>query len=69
MIGVRFTRNEKRLKNLVIKWFDDNASLIEPLKANIIIDCAEQKGEKKLIVFNCNECDSDFQTDPFDFEC
>lgn len=54
MIGVRFTRNEKRLKNLVIKWFDDNDSLIEPLKANIIIDCAEQKGEKKLIVLNCS---------------
>lgn len=70
MIGVKLTRNEKRLKSLVIKWFNDNASLIEQFKNYIIVDFVDQdeKREKNRNFFNINDWSSGFQTDSFDYE-
>lgn len=70
IIGVKLTRNEKRKKDLVIKWYNDHSTLIEPLKSNIVIDFVEKEEncEKDQLFFNFDECCSDYQMDLFDFD-
>ncbi|KAK8837603.1 hypothetical protein M9Y10_036134 [Tritrichomonas musculus] len=38
LIDVKISRNHKRKKDLIIKWFDENADLIEPLVPKIKVD-------------------------------
>lgn len=37
LINVKFERNYKRRKALIIKWFQDNEELIAPIKSNVKI--------------------------------
>ena len=43
MLNIEFPRNFKRNRDLLIKWFDTNIELIEPLSINVSIVFEEEE--------------------------
>lgn len=69
LIGVKLRRADKRRKALIIKWYNDNESLIEQIKLHImpeLIDPEEEcDGDLSNINLSYDELDSDHQNNQF----
>ena len=66
MINVNLTRNEKRRKGLIVKWFNDNASKIEPIKSTIKVDFIDLNQIKEIGLTN-DDLDEPIESSEFDF--
>ena len=65
LINVNLTRNEKRRKGLIVKWFNDNASKIEPIKSTIKVDFIDLNQIKEIFI-SINECNNSIDKKDFD---
>lgn len=66
LINVNLTRNEKRRKGLIVKWFNDNASKIEPIKSTIKVDFIDLNQIKEIELTN-DDLDEPIESSEFDF--
>lgn len=66
LINVNLTRNEKRRKGLIVKWFNDNASKIEPIKSTIKVDFIDLNQIKEIGLTN-DDLDEPIESSEFDF--
>lgn len=66
LINVNLTRNEKRRKGLIVKWFNDNASKIEPIKSTIKVDFIDLNQNKEIELTN-DDLDEPIESSEFDF--